>query len=99
MCVLHKCDNPACVNPDHLYLGDPKQNNIDRDTRGRQKTKRGFEHKFAKFSAEQVREIREVHNPDTLPSRALAKLYGCSQKAIMNIINYKSYKNVLHNNA
>lgn len=33
--VLHRCDNPACVNPDHLYLGDQKQNAKDRDSRGR----------------------------------------------------------------
>ena len=29
MCVLHKCDNRACINPDHLYIGDKKQNRAD----------------------------------------------------------------------
>jgi hypothetical protein len=33
--ILHKCDVPSCVNPDHLYVGDAKQNGKDRDSRGR----------------------------------------------------------------
>ncbi len=61
--VLHKCDNPACVNPDHLYLGGPKQNCIDRDTRGRQKTQRGTNHKLSKLNDEQIRQIRTLYNP------------------------------------
>jgi len=93
--VLHICDNPPCVNPDHLYLGDQKQNNIDRDTRGRQRTKRGSEHKLSKFSPEQVVEIRNIYSRESMPSRKLARIYRCSQKAIMNILNRKSYKNVL----
>lgn len=96
--VLHKCDNPTCVNPEHLYLGDVQQNVRDRDNRGRQKTKRGFEHKLAKFTPEGVSFIRSLHS-NSMPSRKLAKIFNCSQKAIMNILNFKSYKNVLHDNS
>ncbi len=36
--VLHKCDVPGCINPAHLYLGDPKQNGLDKKSRGRART-------------------------------------------------------------
>ena len=56
--VLHKCDVPCCVNPDHLYLGDQRQNNLDRDRRGRHVALRGSDNGHSRLTAEQVIEIR-----------------------------------------
>lgn len=86
MHVLHHCDVPACVNPEHLYLGDQAQNNLDRDKRGRQRTKHGIDHKLAKLTDETVLEIRRIHNPKTYPSRKLARMFGVSQGTIMHVL-------------
>ena len=62
-CVLHKCDNRACVNPSHLYLGDRYQNAQDIKSRGRthliRDPKLGSRNPQSKLSEDQVREIRD----------------------------------------
>jgi hypothetical protein len=51
MCALHRCDNPPCVNPAHLYVGDRKQNAADCSSRGRtNKGGRGQSHWASRYS-------------------------------------------------
>lgn len=95
MDVLHKCDVPNCVNPEHLYLGDQRQNNIDRDTRGRQKTQRGTDHKLAKLDDEKVLEIRRYWSLGIVQQRQLARIYEISQRKILDILKNRSWKHLL----
>lgn len=75
LCVCHRCDNPRCVNPDHLFLGTKKDNADDRDAKGRGAAPphpSGERHARATLTDAQVDEIRE----SDLSSRKIAALYG-----------------------
>jgi len=58
LCVLHRCDTPSCVNPDHLFLGTPTDNARDRDEKGRGNPRKGEDHGSAKLTEEDVRAMR-----------------------------------------
>lgn len=58
MCVLHGCDNPLCVEPDHLWLGTPSDNVHDMIRKKRYRYCRGEEHGGAKLTEGDVRAIR-----------------------------------------
>lgn len=90
VCVLHKCDNPACVNPDHLFLGSHQENMTDRGRKDRHAT--GESSGRAKLSEDDVRAIRYFAN--TFSSRKLGEMYGVGHRQILNILHYKSWANV-----
>jgi hypothetical protein len=87
-CVLHKCDNPSCVNPDHLFLGDRTENSADRQRKERQA--RGQTHGFSKLTDDDVRAIRQ----DDRTNRALAKIYGVFETTISEARRGKTWKHV-----
>ena len=61
ICVLHKCDNDICVNPDHLFLGTIGDNNKDRHMKGRDNAAApiGIRNGKAKLTEKQVRKIKQ----------------------------------------
>lgn len=60
--VLHRCDNPSCVRPDHLFLGDDKTNSDDMHAKGRHKTgdQKGLANPGHKLTEDEVRQIRKA---------------------------------------
>jgi len=87
MFILHSCDNPCCVNPDHLSVGTHQDNMDDMVKKGRQNPARGTKHSSHKLTEKQVRAIRA----SSVSSRKLGAEYGVS-KTLINHIKTKSKK-------
>jgi len=87
LCVLHKCDNPSCVRPDHLFLGTNKDNTQDC-------IKKGRFNRPTKLTPNQVRSIRELSQRGHLQTEIAIK-YKISQSTVCDIINRKRRKLVL----
>jgi hypothetical protein len=84
LCVLHKCDNPNCNNPEHLFLGTKKDNALDRSLKGRGKNPihRG-NHPNAKLTVEDVMAIKGSKEKRNV----LAEKFGVTAVSISRIIN------------
>lgn len=76
LCVLHRCDNRRCVNPNHLFLGTRKDNLEDMTAKGRRV--RGSKHGRSKLTEAEVLEIRSSNEPQ----RVLAARYCVTPGAI-----------------
>jgi hypothetical protein len=88
--VLHTCDRPECVNPNHLRLGTPADNVSDMYAKNRQVNLRGEHHGSAKLTADMVYEIRLLSSK--LTNRELAKKYGVSYAQVARIIRGERWK-------
>lgn len=91
MRLCHQCDNPPCVNPDHLFLGTDAANHDDSAKKGRRS--RGERHHKAKLTADDVVLIR-LKLSEHIPQRSIAREYGVSQAAISWIAARKNWKHI-----
>lgn len=94
MCVCHKCDNPRCVNPEHLFLGTLADNNHDKASKGRSSRFKtdGEINGMSKLTADQVRQIRELCGQ--MPQALVAKKFNISQAHVSGIQRRAFWKSV-----
>lgn len=87
--VCHKCDNPPCVNPAHLFLGTPLENQADKVAKGRGVP--GEKNAAHKLTWGQVHRIRAAHR-HSLSLGTLARQYGVSKPTIWKVVTHQSWK-------
>jgi hypothetical protein len=97
--VLHTCDNPQCVNPEHLFLGTAKDNTEDCRKKGRLSAipdNKGEKNGISKLTTKKVKQIRTEYDHKNKKSNgmALAKKYGISFCTVYNIIRNESWKHI-----
>lgn len=90
LCVLHECDNRACVNPTHLFLGTPKDNRQDCVSKGRQA--KGEDVNTSKLKLSDVITIRQAYRRGIFTQKFLGELFGVSDHAISDVVNWKQWK-------
>ena len=102
--ICHKCDNPSCVNPEHLFPGTQKDNVQDSIKKGRFVTKnsilykKGSLHGNAKLTEERVRIILNEFKKKQTSSKefceTFSKIFGLKPRTLENIIYRLSWKHV-----
>lgn len=85
--VCHHCDVPACVRPDHLFIGTARDNKLDAVSKSRHA--RGIKINTAKLNERKVRAIRSAYPGKT--QQMIADKYGVSQRLVSLIVRKESW--------
>lgn len=103
MFVCHRCDNPPCVNPAHLFLGTPADNSADRNAKGRQargerarqrNPARGERNANAKLTSGMVAQIKALR-ASGLSQQAIADRMGTVQTTISRVLLGQTWRHVV----
>lgn len=91
--VRHKCDNPPCINPEHLETGTHVDNMNDMVTRNRTNPRRGESVGTSRFTEDDIRNIRSLYKVGVTQVE-IGKMYQTHQGTISAIVLRKSWKHV-----
>ena len=94
--VMHSCDNPRCINIEHLSIGTHSDNTMDASRKGRlsgRPSAKGERHAHAKLNEVAVRVIRQLHAEGRTQAE-LAAAYGVRSNNISFIVNRKTWRHV-----
>lgn len=105
--VCHRCDNPICCNPSHLFLGTWAENMADRDQKRRtsrgpshmahiapDRLPHGIEHHNSKMTPESVIELRSLYAAGGISQEALGHRFGIDQTVVSRIVRRKTWRYV-----
>lgn len=90
--VLHRCDNPPCCNPKHLFLGT-HQDNMD-DMSSKKRACCGEDRPQSKLTAEKVLEIRRIYAEGNISQYEVARRFGVNRSAIEKIVLRKTWAHI-----
>lgn len=95
--VCHKCDNPICTNPTHLFLGTAFDNMKDMTDKGRRAygdkvANKGETNPSAKLTSKIIQEIRETYDKGGVSQQSLGMKYGISQVMVSKIVRKANWR-------
>jgi len=91
--VLHTCDNPACVNPKHLWLGTIADNNRDRANKNRNRDQNGEKNNLSKLTKSQILKIRKLRKHG-LTLTQIAREFNIASSHVSRIANKKEWTHI-----
>ena len=95
LCVCHRCDNPPCCNPEHLFLGTQQQNTRERDEKKRQWTPFGKIRQRRPMDREHAMRIRAMHernNPHGgLATVDISRMFSLSKTTVRDIVSGRTF--------
>lgn len=95
MYVCHRCDNTLCVNPNHLFLGTPMDNVIDKVQKGRMADQRGDKNPSSKLTESNVIKILSLINNSDKTYKEIGEIFGVGFDTISDIVNRKTWSHIL----